>query len=210
MDSKSQIKWLPLSEIERWPRNPKKHDIPGIKDSLRRFGFIETPVRDERTGKLVAGHGRIEGLTSMRDAGEDPPGNIRVRPDGEWLVPVTCGLSFKDDLTAEAYIIASNRLTELGGWDDLLVHDIVTTPGFDALGTGLVLEMPDTNLVLDTSHMDEPLERTEDKPKPRVMRVGRFKVPLEDAEKRALEEAIMAWEESTGSLDGFVSHLLGS
>lgn len=208
--SKAQIKYLPLSEIEKWPRNPKKHDLPTIKDSIRRFGFVELPVRDEKSGRLVAGHGRQEALSEMHAQGEEPPANVRVREDGEWLVPILCGISFKDDREAEAYIIASNRLTERGGWDEALVQQIIETPGFDALGTGLVLEMPDPSLLLDTSAMDpEVPQAPEEKPKPRVMRVGKYKVPMTDAEKAALEEAIMSFEESEGGLEGFVSHLLG-
>lgn len=212
MTNAANLKWLPLSELERWPRNPKEHDIPALKDSLRRFGFIETPVKDERTGKLVAGHGRQEALVSMRDNGESPPNGIRVRKeDGEWLVPVLCGNSFPDDRTAEAYIMASNRLVELGGWNEALVQEIVSTPGFDALGTGLSLELPDANLLLDTSNMDKPRDNTEleEKPKPRVMRVGKYKVPMSEAEKRSLEDMINEYEESKGSLEGFVEYLLG-
>lgn len=212
METKSQLRWLPLSELERWPRNPKKHDIPSIKDSLRRFGFVETPVKDERTGRLVAGHGRQEALSEMRAAGEDPPSNIQVRRDGEWLVPVLCGVSFRDDREAEAYIIASNRLVERGGWDELLVQDIVSTEGFDALGTGLSLEMPEGfPTELDTSGMDPtpPSADEPEKPRMRTMRVGKWQVPMTEDEKTALEAEIMSYEETEGGLEGFVSHLLG-
>lgn len=113
------IEYQPLTEITRAPENPKQHDIGEIHQSMGRFGFTAPPMIDERTGRLVAGHGRLDTLLQRKNAGEMPPVNIDVREDGEWLVPIIRGLSFKTDAEARAYVIADNRLTELGGWDDV-------------------------------------------------------------------------------------------
>lgn len=114
---KLKVEYLPLSELAHWPRNPKLHDLEVIKGSMRRFGFTLPVVVDEATGKLVAGHGRQEALSQMREAGEDPPKNIQVRRGGEWLVPVVRGNEFESEQEAESYLIADNRLVEVGGWD---------------------------------------------------------------------------------------------
>lgn len=47
-----RIEYVPLGDLKRWPRNPKEHDLGTIGASLRRFGMVETPVLDERTGRL--------------------------------------------------------------------------------------------------------------------------------------------------------------
>ncbi len=103
-----KVEYLPLSELEHWPKNPKKHDTEGIKGSIRRFGFAAPVVIDERTKRLVAGHGRQEALSQMRSAGEDIPAHIAKR-NGEWLVPVVRGNEFESEEEAERYLIADNQ-----------------------------------------------------------------------------------------------------
>lgn len=133
-----RIEYRPLSQFERALRNPKGHSIPEIQASMRRFGFVEPGVLNEATGRLVAGHGRAEALDLMKAAGEKPPGRIREK-GGEWLVPVLRGVSFASDADAEAYLVASNRLVELGGWDEAELAKVLTdlkaeTFGLDGVG----------------------------------------------------------------------------
>lgn len=134
----TRIDHVRLSEIAKWPRNPKDHDLPSIEASIRRFGFIDPLVRDEKTGRLVAGHGRAEALERLKKSNKDRPSRIEIAPDGEWLVPVLSGVSFDSDTDAEAYLIASNRLVETGGYDDVLLRAILADlRDADALaGTG--------------------------------------------------------------------------
>jgi hypothetical protein len=111
--------YMPISKMEEAERNPKGHDSPRIQGAIARFGFMDQAILDERTGRLVGGHGRLAGLIEMRDEGQDPPEGIEVDASGEWLWPVTRGWSSRSDVEAEAALVALNRLTELGGWDDL-------------------------------------------------------------------------------------------
>lgn len=117
-----RIEYIPLSEIVRWPRNPKDHDLGQLHTSFERWGFTAPLLRDEGTGRLVAGHGRVEGLEQRKAQGLKPPERILLREDGEWLVPVIVGVQFASEREAEAYLVADNRLAELGGWhqDQLL------------------------------------------------------------------------------------------
>lgn len=110
------IDYVALSEIRRWPRNPKDHDGPGIRASMDRFGFVTPLQRDDATGELVAGHGRVDELSAMKADGKAAPERIVVRGDGEWLVPVVSGVRFANSAEAHAYAVADNRLTEIGGW----------------------------------------------------------------------------------------------
>jgi hypothetical protein len=133
-----RIEYVRLSAVECWPRNPKAHDLSAIQASLRRFGFVAPIVRDDSTGRLVAGHGRLEALLGLRRTGQTPPARIEVEADGEWLVPVLCGVSFANEREAEAYLLADNRLTEVGGWEEALLvealRDLRDVDGLAGIG----------------------------------------------------------------------------
>lgn len=119
------LEYVPLDELLPAEINPKAHDDAGISASIQRFGTIEIITVDERTGRIVSGHGRRESYLSQRDAGAEPPDGVQVDGEGRWLVPVVRGWSSKDDAEARAAIIAVNRLVERGGWDrDELVETL--------------------------------------------------------------------------------------
>lgn len=120
-----------LFDIELAEQNPKRHELDRIKRSIQQFGYVAPAIRDERTGRLVAGNGRTAALREMHDAGPGPadkqwpPRGVRVDDDGAWLVPVTCGWSSANDTEASAYLVADNRHTELGGWDNTELADML-------------------------------------------------------------------------------------
>lgn len=120
---------FPVDEIRPHPSNPKAHDLAGIIASIRRLGFAEPIVVDQRTGLNVSGHGRVEALEVLRRrhlAGEtdeqgkpyEVPTGIEVAEDGGWLAPVFTGWRSADDREAEAALVALNRIGERGGWHD--------------------------------------------------------------------------------------------
>ncbi len=112
-----RIEYTSLSELKRHPRNPKDHDNGAIAKSIERFGYIAPILMDERTGYVVAGHGRIDTLVALKEQGKGAPARIDVRRK-EWYVPVVRGISFNSDHEVEAYLVADNRLTTLGGWNE--------------------------------------------------------------------------------------------
>lgn len=118
------IKYQPIDEIEVAAANPKKHDLDKLRASVRHHGFVEPMVVDERTGRLVAGHGRLETLRAMHAAGLDAPSGIKAA-DGKWLAPVLRGWASENDAQASAYLVASNRLVEAGGWDESALADLL-------------------------------------------------------------------------------------
>jgi ParB-like chromosome segregation protein Spo0J len=132
-----RLEYLPLDELVRWPRNPKDHAHDAIAESFGRFGFVEPMVLDERSGKLVAGHGRLDTLQSLKSRGDHPPAGIRAL-NGRWYAPVIRGIAFKDDAEAESYLLASNRLVELGGWDEkglsAMLADLAAQQRLDGTG----------------------------------------------------------------------------
>ena len=116
-----RIEYVRLSDVPPAFRNPKKHDLPSIIASIHEHGFADAAILDERTQRLVAGHGRTAALVDMRHHGDKMPDGIAIDEDGEWLVPIQRGWSSKSDEHAEAFIITHNRLTEAGGWDDRML-----------------------------------------------------------------------------------------
>lgn len=120
-----RIEWVPLDEITEDPDNPKAHDEDLIAASVDRHGVIDLMTRDDRTGYLISGHGRLRTYRTRRDTGAEPPPGVRLTPDGTWLVPVVTGWASADDLDARAALITLNRSTEAGGWiDDVLLASL--------------------------------------------------------------------------------------
>lgn len=139
------IAYIPVAEVVPADVNPKAHDDDLLDRSVARFGFVEPPQLDERTGKLVAGHGRVEALKRAEALTEPPvdgdgnpirpwpPRGVTVGDDGRWLLPVVRGWSSSDDTEARAYLIASNQSTIRAGWQERplaeYLHDLDRTAG---------------------------------------------------------------------------------
>lgn len=126
------LSYDPLSLIQRAARNAKLHAEADLAASFGRFGMVAAVIVNDGTGRLVAGHGRVDVLVARKAAGEPPPRRVLVATDGDWLIPVL-HLTFDSDAEAEAYLIADNRLGELGGHDDEvlaeILRDIAAQPG---------------------------------------------------------------------------------
>jgi len=114
--SELKIEWVKLSELQVEPKNPKKHDVEKIMLSIERFGFINPFIKNYHTGKLLAGHGRKKALELMQQKELTMPEQLK-EDEGDWLVPVVSGVNIESEEDAMAYIIADNRLEELGGWN---------------------------------------------------------------------------------------------
>lgn len=134
------IEYIPLADVQPAERNPKDHDVGVLVESLRRFGFVAPAIRNDKTGRIVVGHGRLEALQQLQAEGGPPPARIKKAKGGTWLLPVVCGVAFDNEAEAEAYLVGDNRTTELGGWLDHVLHDSLATllqQDADALrGTG--------------------------------------------------------------------------
>lgn len=137
--SERSIEYVALKKLRADPRNPKAHAGDAIAHSVGRFGFVEPIVIDERTGFIASGHGRVSTLTKMRVDGDAAPAGVRVTSKGEWLIPVVKGWASASDAEAGAALIAFNRTTELGGWVDEALLDLlqeIDDAGNDVEGLG--------------------------------------------------------------------------
>ncbi|MEU7855237.1 hypothetical protein [Nonomuraea sp. NPDC049141] len=124
-----RIEHMPLPEIARAVRNPKEHDLPTIRIAIQKFGCTLAGELDERTERLVAGHGRLLVLEEMAAEGKSPPEGVDLGDDGVWLVPILRGWTSRSDADAEGYLVANNAIPERGGWDRHLLADMLTDIG---------------------------------------------------------------------------------
>lgn len=120
-----KIEYMDLAELQVDDRNPKSHDVDTIDASMERFGVLDPIVLDSRTGKIVSGHGRFKTLTQLQEREAEAPDGVKVSKDGTWKVPVYTGWASADDNEAAAALIAMNRTTELGGWVDEELLDLL-------------------------------------------------------------------------------------
>ncbi len=120
---KLQLEYIPLDTIGRWPRNPKLHDMDRLRGSIQRFGFVDPMIRDAKSGRLVAGHGRLGSLEKLKADGAAAPDYVVVKKDA-WLVPVVT-IEFTSEREAEDFLLFDNRSVELGGWVTKLLAPIL-------------------------------------------------------------------------------------
>jgi DNA modification methylase len=155
-----RIEYIPLAELltRLHPRNPKQHDIGAIVQSYQHHGYVANGVLDSRTGLFLAGHGRVEALSMMQKQKMEAPRGIR-NGGADWLVPVQVGYESESDEAALAYLAADNKLTELGGWDEVALADMlqeIHNSGEIALeASGFDADDLDT-LLNDLGMMEEP------------------------------------------------------
>ena len=168
--TKIHIEYKNIKEIEGADINPKDHDIGTLYNSINRFGFTQPLLINRATNKLLAGHGRLITLLQMQQAGDKVPDRI-VETEQDWQVPVYF-VDIKDEAEAQAYLIADNRLTELGGWksDELLLSlkDIVEETGsLDGVGW----DLEDIDDLMSTFEKEDDEPEVEEVP----IKVGKYK-----------------------------------
>lgn len=152
---------------------------------------------DERTGRLVSGHGRLEALLQMRETRPaDPPAGVRAE-EGAWLVPVIRGWASRTDAEAEAFLIAANRTGELGGWEKDALADLLKdlAGGDELLGTGYDSDDLDA-LIAEEKPKTKPVAATGEDVVPEepkkiwvalgeVYKLGRHRLVLGDSHREA-------------------------
>jgi hypothetical protein len=99
----SQLEQIKTADLVPYARNAKKHDesqVVKLAGSIREFGFNNPVLIDSNNG-IIAGHGRVMAAQKLG------------------LASVPClRLSHLSETQKRAYILADNRLAELGGgWD---------------------------------------------------------------------------------------------
>ena len=138
---------VPVSALKPYANNAKKHgrdQLKKLKASIQEFGFL-TPCVIDSEYNLIAGHGRVMAAQEM----------------GIEAVPCV----FVEGLSEEqrkAYILADNRLGELGEWDFSIVDSELLNlneMNFDVTLTGFDLPMEETATeIVEDEPPEEPQE----------------------------------------------------
>ena len=130
-----KVQEVRLDSLRPYEKNAKVHgqeQVNKIADSIREFGFL-SPLLIDKDYNIIAGHGRVMAAKQL----------------GMETVPAV----FIEGLTEtqrRAYILADNKLTELGGWDAVLVSselDDLKASGFDIDLTGFSID----DIIIDES-----------------------------------------------------------
>lgn len=141
MAKTTELVEVTVTSLRPYERNAKIHgpeQIEKLKRSIEEFGFV-SPCLVDRDMNIIAGHGRVMAAKEL----------------GMKTVPCV----FVDGLSEEqrrAYILADNRLTELGEWDmDLVNEELVDLDAMDFDITLTGFEMPEEEPEIYDDDFDE-------------------------------------------------------
>ena len=131
----AKVQEVTLSKLKPYENNAKIHgagQIEKLKASIEEFGFL-TPCLIDEEYNLIAGHGRVMAAKEL----------------GMESVPCV----FVEGLTEaqrRAYILADNRLGELGEWDmDLVLSELEELKDMDFNIELTGFDLPDDDVVAD-------------------------------------------------------------
>jgi DNA modification methylase len=146
-----KIENIKTSDLIPYARNAKKHDaaqVSKLAGSIREFGF-NNPVLIDKDNGIIAGHGRVMASQSLS------------------LDTVPCiRLGHLTDTQRRAYILADNRLAEIGGgWDEEMLKLELSELGdldidLESIGFGAIdlaeMEMEEVTGNTDPDEVPEP------------------------------------------------------
>lgn len=133
------IEYRDAAALNAHPRNSKVHpegQVREIAAAIRQWGWT-MPVLIDEADTIIAGHGRVMGATLIySEGGTITMASGEAIPAG--MVPVMVARGWSD-AQKRAYIIADNKITENGEWNDevlrLELADLMTSE-FDLALTG--------------------------------------------------------------------------
>ena len=161
---KLTVVYQPIAELTPDPKNPRLHSrrqVRQIARSIETFGF-NVPILVDRDHKVIAGHGR---LLAARELG--------------WSEVPTIQLEHLTEAQVKAFMIADNRLTEIGVWDDRLLAEQLRELSELDLGFSLEvsgfsmgeIDLRIEGLTATNEHKDDPADALPS-PGPGVSRLG--------------------------------------
>ena len=139
------IQEVAIEKLRLYERNAKKHPEEQVNllcRSIQEYGFLN-PCLIDKNMNVIAGHGRIEAAKKL---------NFKKVP-----CLYVEGLT---DAQRRAYILADNRLTEMGSWDMALVSEelkALDRGGFDINLTGFIFD----DVIVDVEPIMEEIDTKE-------------------------------------------------
>lgn len=96
----NEIVYVDVGELIKHPANPRKGNIPAIRESIREHGFVGVIAVQRSTGRIIIGTHRFEA----------------AQQEGILSVPVM--FLDIDDTQALRLLLADNRSSDLAGYDE--------------------------------------------------------------------------------------------
>ena len=127
MAKAAKLHEIAIDQLIPYDKNAKTHSpeqVEKLAASIREFGFV-SPILIDEQNQIIAGHGRV----------------LAAKALGMKKIPAV-NVEGLTEAQRRAYIIADNRLTELGGWDMETVRaelEELQADGFDTEITGFGL-----------------------------------------------------------------------
>jgi len=128
-----ELKTMKLADLKPHPKNPRVHPADMLKKlmaSIREFGFTN-PVLLSEDNMILAGHARCKAAEQLG------------------MTEVPCIVLPLKGSSADAYVIADNKLNELSEWDENKLAELfadLDSAGFDAELTGFDIDEIDALL----------------------------------------------------------------
>ena len=123
-----KVQEVRLADLKPYEKNAKVHgseQVDKIAASIKEFGFL-SPLLIDKDMNIIAGHGRV---MAAKQLGMETAPAVFIE-----------GLT---ETQRRAYILADNKLTELGGWDDDMVKielEALNMEDFNIELTGFTLD----------------------------------------------------------------------
>lgn len=112
---------MPIADVTRHPDNPREGDVDAIVESIEVNGFIAPVIVQKSTGRIIAGNHRYDALLEL----------------GSQVIPVI--QIDVDDQMAKRYLLADNRTSDLGRYNEHALMDMLLemqTSDIGLVGTG--------------------------------------------------------------------------
>lgn len=187
-----------------FPRNPNTHpdrQIAALAEIIRAQGWRNPIVVSNRSGYIVAGHGRLAAALLLN----------------ETQVPVD-RQDFENDAAEWAHIIADNRIPELAQSDEgalkQLLCDLKLEEGANLNLTGFD-ESEIERMLAGVDHLGDEPENKDAKDSAAWLKLSKgtggkaVKLDLTNEERDGFAALVRAFAEFNGSSSGFINHLLG-
>ena len=170
----TELKMIRVEKLVPYQKNAKKHSetqVDAIANSIEEFGFL-SPILIDKDYNIIAGHGRVLACKKLG------------------ILEAPC--MFAEGLTEEqrrAYILADNKLTEMGEWDPELISEELQDlkgMGFDIELTGFSFDdiiTDDFTFIEDQQVAEDPEEEPEAK-RGDIWRLGRHLLMCGDSTRR--------------------------
>lgn len=99
---------IPVDKLHRHPQNPRRGDVPAIREAIRGVhGFYGAVIVQRSSMRILAGNHRFEAM----------------KAEGASSIPAI--VVNVDDAVAKKILLADNRIPDRGGYDDRALADLL-------------------------------------------------------------------------------------